>query len=310
VVAHDLGPNYLSTEYALAIKDVRLIEVQHHFAHVASCMAEHGETGRVLGVVYDSMGYGDDGTIWGAEFLAVEPGGYEHLGRLEQFRWPGRGKTASEPWRAALALIYNSYGYQTSEIASEIFRNIPKLKLKSIYEIVSKSTQMPLGSSMGRLFDAVAAITGVCTINNYEGQAPRMLESVVSSTTDEIERKPYLYEINYDKRGRLIVELAKIIFEVVEDLSADKPAVEIALRFHETVVALTVEACCKLREKARTNKVVLTGGVFQNRYITERLVEILPKEGFTVLTHSIVPPNNSGLSVGQAYIARALTKTS
>ncbi len=305
VVAHDLNPKDLSTSYALGRQDVHLVPVQHHFAHVASCMAEHGETGRVLGVVYDSMGYGADGTIWGAEFLSADPSSYKHLGRLAQFRWPGGERAELEPWRAALAFIYTCYGYQTIEIAAEIFKNIPAQKLKRVYEMIAKGLHAPLGSSMGRLFDAVAAVTGICTINNYEGQAPMMLESTLAQASDKTDSRPYLYEISEDEQGKLIVETTRLVYEIVEDVTVGKPVQQIAVRFHETVAAFTAEACRKLKDRAGTDKVVLTGGVFQNRYLTERLVELLQKAGFTVLTHSAVPPNDAGISLGQAFVARA-----
>ena len=247
-------------------------------------MAEHGETGRVLGVVYGRGGYGGDGTVWGAEFLSVTPAGYQRLGHLRQVRWPGGEHAVRNSWRIAMALIYLSYGYHTREIAHDLFKDIPKNRLDMVYEMLEKGYHFPFGSSMGAYFEAIGAIAGACPAENSNGRAAAVLESFLLQENSTAPVKAYPYEI----------------------LDDGNPAHEIAARHIETVLAFTLDVCRRLRPRAGTDKVVLTGSIFRQGRLRERTVEALEKESFDVLTHGSVPPDDSGVALGQAYAARAL----
>ncbi len=302
-VAHEADPGSRSAGHARSLKSVGFLPVNHHFAHVASCMAEHGETAPVLGVVYDDPGYGGDGTYWGAEFLAATPGTFRRLGHLRQVRWPGGSQAMREPWRIALSYVNLSYGYQTRDICRELFPSIPPSKLEIAYNMLEKGLRSPFISSTGAFLDAIAALSGACLEKSYDGEASLLLESLVGRF-DGSDSKAYSYDI-LDDGNLLLVDLAEVIYEVVENMLARKPAEMVAARIFGTIVEFTVEACIKLAPRADTGKIVLTGKVFESPALAEKTADALEREGFEVLTHGTVPPGDEGISVGQAFIARA-----
>jgi hydrogenase maturation protein HypF len=273
-IAHDLHPEYLSTKWALE-QDGVLVGVQHHHAHAAACLAEHGETGPALALVFDGTGYGTDGTLWGGELLRCDLSGFERLAHLRAVPLPGGEAAIREPWRMAASYL---------ALAG---RPVPFERWTLVRE--SLHVNAPLSSGMGRLFDAVAVLLGLRETVTYEGQAAVELELLAAQTVAE----PYAWRFG---------DGAELIAAVHDDLAAGRPRPEIAAAFHETVAAAAAGACA---EAAEPGTVVLSGGTFQNLRLaasTERNLAVL---GFRVLTHRVVPPNDGGISYGQAAIAAA-----
>ncbi len=280
VVAHDLHPEYLSTKYALDLTGVELVGVQHHHAHIASCLADNGEDGPVLGVAFDGTGYGPDGTIWGGEFLLADFAGFERLAQLTPVPMPGGAAAIRHPWRMAAAYVEDADGLA-------VFRR-HEPDWASVVAMARRGVNSPLTSSAGRLFDAVSALLGVRDVVNYEGQAAIELEQLA----DPVEPGAYRAEESVD-----------LVAQVVEDLRAGVPAPVIAARFHNGMAELIRHTCVRLRDLTGVGTVALSGGVFQNVLLLDRAVEALEGKGFRVLTHSRVPTNDGGVSLGQAVIA-------
>jgi hydrogenase maturation protein HypF len=273
-VAHDLHPEYLSTKWALE-QDVELVGVQHHHAHAAACLAEHGQVGPALALVFDGTGYGTDGTLWGGELLRCDLAGFERLAWLEPVPLPGGEAAIREPWRVAAAHLERAG------------REVPFERWAAVRE--SLLVNAPPSSGMGRLFDAVAAVLGVRTEVTYEGQAAIELEQLAG----DLEAAPYRWRFG---NGTALVAL------VQDDLLAGRPRAEIAAAFHETVAAGAAEACA---EAGEPRTVVLSGGTFQNLRLLASVRTRLDGLGFRVLTHAAVPPNDAGISYGQAAVAAA-----
>jgi hydrogenase maturation protein HypF len=276
VIACDLHPEYLSTKWAHA-QDAELVEVQHHHAHAAACLAENGDTGPALALVFDGTGYGTDGTLWGGELLRCDLAGFERLAHLAPLPLPGGEAAIREPWRMA-ALHLERLGLP-----------VPFERWGVVRE--SLRANAPLTSGMGRLFDAVAALLGVRERVTYEGQAAIELELLAGDTVAE----PYGCRL---AEGR--IEGADLVRAVHDDLSADRPREEIAAAFHEGVAAVAAAAC---ERAAEPRTVVLSGGSFQNLRLLESTRARLEGLGFRVLSHRLVPPNDGGISYGQAAIA-------
>ncbi len=283
VIAHDLHPEYLSTKWALE-QDAELVGVQHHHAHAAACLAEHGETGPALAVVFDGTGFGTDGTLWGGEILRCDLAGFERLAHLEPVPLPGGEAAIREPWRTAAIHL---------ELAG---RPIPANRAPfERWPVVRQSLAFnaPLSSGMGRLFDAVAAVLGVRETVSYEGQAAIELEQLAG----DIRAEPYDWRFG---SGPSLVGLAH------DDLATGRPREEVAAAFHETIAAATAAACAALAEPSL---VVLSGGTFQNLRLLGSTTSRLEDAGFRVLSHRLVPPNDGGLSYGQAAVAAAAAST-
>jgi hydrogenase maturation protein HypF len=276
VVVCDLHPEYLATKWALE-QDAELVEVQHHHAHAASCLAEHGERGPALALVFDGTGYGTDGTLWGGELLRCDLGSFERVAHLEPVQLPGGEAAIREPWRTAAAYL---------EAAG---RPVPFERWRLVRE--SLKVNAPLSSGMGRLFDAVAALLGVREQVTYEGQAAVELEHLAAATPAE----PYSWRFGNG---------AELVRAVYDDLAAGRPRAQIAAAFHEAVAA-GAAAACAVAGDART--VVLSGGSFQNLRLLASTRRRLEQLGFHVLTHRRVPPNDGGISYGQAAIAARRT---
>jgi hydrogenase maturation protein HypF len=293
VVAHDLHPEYLSTKYALDLADVETIGVQHHHAHIASCLADNGAAGPVLGVAFDGLGYGSDGTLWGGEFLLADLTGFQRLAHLVPVPMPGGAAAIRQPGRMAAA-------YLGSDAPDELVaRNAQHWD--SVVAMVSRQVNAPLTSSAGRLFDAVAAILGVRDSINYEGQAAVELEQ----RADLTERGSYPALVT--EGPTLQLHGADLVRAVVADLRAGVAREVIATRFHHGVADAIVRVCLMLRDTTGVGVTALSGGVFQNVLLLERTVAGLEQAGFRVLTHSRVPPNDGGISLGQVTIASAVS---
>jgi len=299
VVAHDLHPEYLSTKYALELDGVELEGVQHHHAHVAACLADNGEPGPVIGVAFDGLGYGADGTIWGGELLVADLGGFRRAGYLEVVPMPGGAAAIREPWRMAAAWLDAAFGGQVPERLAVAGRH--RDRWDQVLALARSATASPSTSSAGRLFDAVAAILGVRDAVNYEGQAAVELEQLA----DPAERSAYPARVDRAGDGPLRLAGTDLVRAVVEDLEAGAAAPLIAARFHNGLADATVTACGALGDASGLRTVALSGGVFQNTLLLERTVAGLEGRGFRVLVHSRVPPNDAGISLGQAVVAGA-----
>jgi hydrogenase maturation protein HypF len=298
VVAHDLHPEYLSTKYALELDGVALEGVQHHHAHVASCLADNGEQGPVIGVAFDGLGYGTDGTIWGGELLVADLEGFRRAGHLRVVPMPGGAAAIREPWRMAAAWLDAALGGQVPDRLAVVARH--RERWEQVLALARSGTASPPTSSAGRLFDAVAAILGVRDAVNYEGQAAVELEQLA----DPAEAAAYPTGLG-DAGGPLVLDGTDLVRAVVEELGRGVAPPLIAARFHNGLAAATVAACRALRDGSGLQTVALSGGVFQNLLLLERTVAGLERDGFRVLTHSRVPPNDGGISLGQAAVAGA-----
>jgi hydrogenase maturation protein HypF len=295
VVAHDLHPEYLSTKYAAELDAVELVGVQHHHAHIASCLADNGETGPVLGVAFDGTGYGTDGSIWGGEFLVADLTGFRRLGHLEPVPLPGGATAIRQPWRMAVAYLAEN-GPLPADL--DVLRRNPNWT--EVAELSRRGHHAPPTSSVGRLFDAVAAVLGVRDAINYEGQAAIELEQLADTT------QTGQYRASISDGPVLRVRGADLVRAVVDDLRAATPVPVIAARFHNGLAAAVVEVCVRLRESTGIDVVALSGGVFQNVLLLQRVTPMLDRAGFRTLLHSRVPANDGGISLGQAAIAGAL----
>ncbi|RKS78796.1 hydrogenase maturation protein HypF [Actinomadura pelletieri DSM 43383] len=295
LVAHDLHPEYLSTKYALELTDVDVVAVQHHHAHIASCLADNGASGPVIGVAFDGLGFGTDATLWGGELLIADLVEFRRAGHLEPVPMPGGETAVREPWRMAAAYLLAAYG-DPPEL--DLARR-HQARWDAVVSLARKGVNAPLTSSAGRLFDAVSAILGVRDVARYEGQAAIELEQRVAPGERDA------YPMTVAEGDPLILRSRDLVRGVVDDLLADVPVDRIAARFHNGLARAVVTATGVLRERTGLGTVALSGGVFQNLTLLERVVEGLEGDGFHVLVHSRVPCNDGGISLGQAVVAAA-----
>jgi len=304
VVAHDLHPEYLSTKYALDLadaEDLDLVGVQHHHAHIASCLADNGESGPVIGVAFDGTGYGPDGTIWGGEFLLADLAGYERGGHLAPVPMPGGAAAIRQPWRMAAAYLGDAALANTG-LANT---GLPVAKRNAdrwaaVVAMAAKGVNSPLTSSAGRLFDAAAALLGVRDTINYEGQAAIELEQLAEPAAAEA------YPAGLETgEGPFQARGSDLLHALLADRTGGVPAPLIAARFHHGVAALIEAGCLHLRDQSGLGTVALSGGVFQNTFLLHAAVTRLEAHGFRVLLHSRVPCNDGGISLGQAVVAAA-----
>jgi len=301
IIAADMHPEYLPTKYAkeLAAKEnLPLVSVQHHHAHIAACMADNGITDRVIGVALDGTGYGTDGKIWGGEFLVADYHGFEHLAHLEYLPLPGGSQAIKKPYRTAAGYLL-ALGI-TLNSSLPLMQYLPDEELSIIRDQVTKNLNAPQTSSMGRLFDAVAALTGVRGVIDYEAQAAIDLESCAASATGETSTYPYALTI---QDGMTIIKLFDLFTAIIKDIHARIRKETVAARFHNTVSALVVDVCRDISAKTGLKKAALSGGVFQNRLLFSKTVNLLVLAGFQVYTHHQVPCNDGGISLGQAAVA-------
>lgn len=297
-IAHDLHPGYMSTRFALKESELRPIGVQHHHAHIASCMADNGLRGRVIGVALDGTGYGTDGRIWGGEFLVCEFGGFKRRGHLSYIPLAGGDRAVRQPWRSALAYLRAAFGSETLSLPLPLFRNIPSRQIALVETMIERNVQTVETSSCGRLFDAVASILGLCHETTYEGQAAIELEAAASES-DATESYPFAF----CPGDPFQADLRPSIAAIVRDFMARTPVPDIAARFHRTVADMVVDACQRIRQSDGLNRVCLSGGCFQNLRLLKQAVKQLRESAFEVFVHHRVPANDGGLSLGQVVIA-------
>ncbi len=297
VVAHDLHPEYLSTKFAEDL-EVPSLAIQHHHAHIASCLVEHGHEGPVLGVAFDGLGMGADGALWGGEFLVADLSGYRRVGHLRQVALPGGNQAIREPWRMALSWAHAAGG---AGAASEFGKQAGE-RWAAVLQMVERPDTIQT-SSAGRLFDAAAALLGIRTKVTYEGQAAIELEALASSVA--LDEAP-TYEIEARRaEGMLVLDPAPLITTMITERLRDVPLPQIAAGFHATLGRAAARAAADLAIDNHVDTVALSGGVFQNTRLTAIVASELEATGLLVLVHRRVPPNDGGISVGQAGIAAA-----
>jgi hydrogenase maturation protein HypF len=304
VVVCDLHPGYFSTQYAMDIKDVKLIQVQHHWAHIASVLVEEGIEGPVIGLSDDGTGYGTDGTIWGCECLIASLEKFERFGHLSYYPLAGGDKASKEAIRPLMGLLKKTYGEEFDLnkfgwLLESIEPDIEKQRI--ILEQIEKGINVVETSSLGRVFDSVAAMAGLGSYNHFEAQLPMALEAEAFEGVDEH------YEFKLDGEP-VQLDIRMIIKQIVEDVQDKRESGIISAKFHNTMTEALLEMARKARDKTDLETVVLSGGVFCNRYLTNRLIEALRRDGFSVLYNRVVPSNDGGVSLGQAAIAAALIK--
>ncbi len=300
VIAYDLHPEYLSTRFALEQKGVELVGVQHHHAHIVSCMAENRLEGKVIGVAFDGLGYGDDGNIWGGEFLVADRIGFSRRAHFSYLPMPGGDKAIKEPYRMALSYLFYTFGEGMSSKHPDFFKRFPERNIELITKMMKDKIYSPMTSSCGRLFDAISSIIGVRDYITFEGEAAVELETIA----EEGSQDSYSYEI-YDK-GVYLIDSSPVIVQVVEDLYNNVSRARISAKFHNTIARTILDVCKKIRKDDGLTRVALSGGVFQNVFLLKRSLVLLKNQGFETYIHSMVPPNDGGISLGQVVVASNL----
>jgi hydrogenase maturation protein HypF len=300
-VAHDLHPGYRSTRMALASGIDRGFAVQHHHAHIASCMAENHLAGKVIGVAMDGTGFGSDGTIWGGEFLVAGLANFERRAHLRAVPLPGGDAAIRQPWRMALSYLRDSVGSQISDHVA-CFQAVPVAQFKLMDTILLRRIQTVQTSSCGRLFDAVAVLLGMGSEVTFEGQAAIALEMAADpNVTDR-------YGFDLEQGESTVIDLRQTIATVVKDIAVERSVAAISACFHNTLSAAIVEVCCRIRKCDGLDRVCLSGGVFQNHLLLGLTTVQLRRLGFGVFLHAMVPANDGGISLGQAVIANELLR--
>jgi hydrogenase maturation protein HypF len=302
VVACDLHPGYLSRQHALSMPAERVVEVQHHWAHVASVLAEHGEEGPVVGLACDGTGYGTDGKIWGCECLIASLNGFERFGHLDYYRLPGGDAAAKEAIRPLLGLLRKTWG---DDLKIEDFGRIldrvepSRRKQQVILEQLDKGVNTVETSSLGRVFDAVAAAAGLGNYNHFDAQLPMALEAIAEPGAEE----GYDFELMRQGAGSVRLDLRGMLRQLTADVRGEKPPGVISAKFHNCIAAGLAAMAAAARDATGANDAALSGGVFCNRYLANRLIGLLKTDGFRVLFNRRLCANDGGISVGQAAIA-------
>ncbi len=295
-LACDLHPDYYSTSFASFLSkkyNIPVAGVQHHHAHIASCMAEYGLDEKVIGISMDGTGYGTDGNIWGGEFLISDAEQFSRFAHFEYVPTPGGDKAVEEPWRMAFSYLYKYLGDDTDFYSLPCFRTIDTGKIGLIREMIDKGVNVPVTSSAGRLFDAVSAILGLCSKSTFDSEAPIRLESVINCRTEDY--YPFIFDNN-------IISFADTFKGIFNDLPVLGVSV-ISTKFHNTVAEIILFISEIMRKNCSLRKVVLSGGVFQNKYLLEKSTAKLLHAGFEVFTNHFVPSNDGGVSLGQLFVA-------
>jgi hydrogenase maturation protein HypF len=314
VVAHDLHPDYLSTAYAQARDDVELVAVQHHHAHLAAVLAEHGERGPAIGAIYDGAGLGPDGTIWGGELLLGDLESARRIGHLHPVRLPGGDAAVREPWRMACSwLLASSEGGGAPALALAPENSgrldaelIGSERWRQVTELARTGTLSPITTSVGRLCDAIAALCGIRMSVREEGRAAMELEAVAASAMNELARDARdAYPLPLVNANTLQLDARETVRAIVQDLAAGASPAVVSARFHNGLADATVRALALLAGREGVHTTVLSGGVFQNRLLLERCVAGLVKQGLRVLIPRRLPPNDGAISYGQAVVAAA-----
>ena len=305
VIAHDLHPDYLSTRYALAREPPVLVGVQHHHAHLAACLAEWRESGPAVGAIYDGSGYGEDGTAWGGELLTGDITGCARAGHLLAVRMPGGDAAVHEPWRMACAWLAAAFRVEVPPIPRSLLGEVATDDWERVCRVHATGTNSPWTTSVGRLFDAVAALCGIRARANYEGQAAAELEGAADACVAGSYPLPVLGGVGEGRPDGIVLDARETVRAIVADLNHGTPPASIAARFHGALAAATAAGCERVAESVGSSLVALSGGVFQNRLLLERTVAALRASGLRVVFPRLLPPNDGGISFGQVAVACA-----
>lgn len=297
LVAADLHPDYLSTrfagEYAIRNGGLPIIRVQHHHAHIASCMAEHGLDEEVIGISMDGVGYGTDGNIWGFEVMKASLADFSRLNHLEYVRQPGGDMANKEPWRMALSYLNLYIGDESQYVGLPFLTKIPPENSSMVLKALKNQINAPLTSSAGRLFDAVAAMLGLCSFSSFHAEAPMRLEQAID----------YQDQASYEFAVGETIDPGPVIRDIVRDLKMNVPVGKISARFNNAIVNVLVKLAEKYRNELNINKIVLSGGTFQNRFLLKETERNLTDLHFEVFTQEQFPSNDGGIALGQLVIA-------
>ena len=316
IIAIDKHPEYLSSKLGkqlATVNHIKLAEIQHHHAHIAACMAENQislDTKPILGIAFDGLGYGEDGTLWGGEFLLADYQSFQRLATFKPMAMIGGKQAIYQPWRNTYSQLINAFSWQ--EIP-EKYRDLAIIKFlehknpKLLNQIIEKGINSPLTSSVGRLFDAVAAAIGICPEQcSYEGQAAIEMEAIADTNILNNDKETLNYSFKLEKSANIYyIDTSSTWREILDDIKQHISSSEIAAKFHQSLAITTVKIVKQLKQENQFNQVVLTGGVFQNQILLQQVKMRLEKLEINVLTHSIVPTNDGGLSLGQSVIAAA-----
>ncbi len=294
VVAHDLHPGYLSTAYALERDGVEPVGVQHHHAHLAACLAEHGEREPAVAAIYDGTGYGLDGTVWGGELLVGDLRSFERVGHLHPVRLPGGEQAIRQPWRMACAWLQEALG-EPPAIPASLAIAVEPARWETVARLAATGTASPVTTSAGRLFDAIAALCGLRTRVNYEGQAAAELEAAADPHETAA----------YPLSGFPVLDPRETLRAVVAEIAAGTSVALVSARFHNALAGATARALVQAAQERGLGTAVLSGGVFQNALLLSRTSELLAAAGLRVLVPERLPPNDGGISYGQAAVAAA-----
>jgi hydrogenase maturation protein HypF len=303
-LCHDLHPAYLSTARTAQSPHPR-VAVQHHHAHIASCLADNEEHDAVIGIACDGTGYGTDGAIWGCEMLVCDLHRFDRVGHLGYALLPGGDAAARETWRPALSLACMAYDGAWHEPAASLFAQVPEQDLATVERMLRRNVNCIPGSSLGRLFDAVAFLLGLCAVNETEAQAAQALEACAAH--GHVGRAlPFEVVLPAgDDSGQIVMDVCPMIRALVEARLGRRHVPDLAADFHETVVAMLATSAEMVADRTGLRRVALSGGCFFNRRLVEGLSARLAHQGLTVLRHRQVSPGDAGLALGQAVIAAA-----
>jgi hydrogenase maturation protein HypF len=298
-VAYDLHPDYLSTRYALSIPNIQKVEIQHHHAHIVSAMAENGIEGDVIGVALDGTGFGLDGTIWGGEFMKANLRDFDRSAHLKNVPMPGGSMAIKEPWRMAMVYLAEAFGDEANSLKIDLIKRVDPEKWGTLKRMIEKNINTPWTSSMGRFFDAISSLLSVRDEVHYEGQAAVELEMIADLEV----KNEYPFDLQKEEMP-MVINLKETIRGVVRDLVEKVPSSKISGKLHRTIAGIIGETCDAIRSQEGLNRVVLSGGVFQNIFLLALVKDDLRRLNFDVYTHHLVPTNDGGISLGQAVIAQ------
>jgi len=302
LIVHDLHPDYTSSRFAQA-SGLPTMEVQHHHAHIASCLAENGFNDNVIGFSFDGTGMGDDGNIWGGEVLTCSLVSYERTFHLKYLHLPGGDAAVREPWRIAVSALYASFGENFLTFPLPFLKKLDNSKIDVILRMIGENINTPTTSSMGRLFDAAAALLGLCSYSSFDAEGPMRMEGLIKKTTDNFYKDFYPVIIAES------IDPSPILRGMVDDILKGLPAEKISLRFHNSIIQMTAEAAEIIRRMTGLNTCALSGGVFMNAYLLSGCRKLLESKEFYVLTQSKVPSNDGGIALGQIAVAARRKET-
>jgi hydrogenase maturation protein HypF len=293
LIAVDMHPDYISTRTGLIFSALPIVMVQHHHAHIASCMAEHRLDEKVIGVAFDGTGYGSDRNIWGSEFMICDLNDFKRVTHFEYIPLPGGDSATEEPWRVAVAWLYKVYGRSFQNLDIPLLNKIDGNNIDMIIKMTDRKINCPLTSGAGRLFDAVASLLDLVQVATFQAEGPMRLESLVQNDIAGS------YNFDVDET----IGFDRTIREIIEDLLNNVEKVTIATKLHNTIILTIFDTVSAIRLKEGINKVVLSGGVFQNKYLLTGTIELLRKNNFEVYSHASVPTNDGGIALGQLAVA-------